>query len=204
MPYTVNPITGDLVYTPGNAGSGSSKGSGSGPLKVAGGGTGLTTVAENALLLGNGTDDFKAYQLDCPDNSIALTVDDANAEYKIQANFPSSIATYAYYSNTSSQRVHNGTFLICDKDATSNQTIVMADYNPVIHNPVITIIGDGTHNWRVSTPYSNTKFIVGSNQTTPGSSGYIASMTPTDCIQLVYIDTTTWAVQVLEGNVLIS
>lgn len=206
MPYTINPTTGDLVYTPGNTNQGSSSSSGSAssssnPLVVSSGGTGLNTVSSNAILMGNGTGAFKAYQLDCPDTSITLTVDDADSEYKIQANFPTTLTNYVYYSSASSAQFANGTFLICDKDATSNQNEIVASYNPAIHNPVLTIIGDGTHNWKVRSPYSNTVFMVGSISSTAGSGGFIASMNPSDAIQLVAVNQNLWMVQVLEGNV---
>lgn len=215
MPYRLNATTGELDLI--NSSASAATIVGNSPITtttandetqislntvpVASGGTGLKTVASNAVLLGNGTGAFKAYQLDCPDSSIILTVDDADSEYKIQANFPTTLTNYVYYSSASSAQFANGTFLICDKDATSNQNEIVASYNPAIHNPVLTIIGDGTHNWKVRTPYSNTVFMVGSISSTAGSGGFIASMNPSDAIQLVAINQNLWAVQVLEGNV---
>lgn len=207
MSTRYDPITGTVVTTPdsssqnsnGSGGSGQSSTS-SGPLNVASGGTGLSSVASNAVLMGNGTGLLKAYQLDCPDNSITLTVDDADAEYKIQANFPSTLTNYVYYSNTSSNAIYNGTFLVVDKDATSNTSLIEAYYNPAVHNSCITIIGDGTHNWKVISPYSNTSFMVG-NVSSTASSGYLASTDPSDAIQLVAINYNLWSVQVLSGNI---
>lgn len=171
---------------------------------VGNGATGNTSFTAGTFLLGNGTSPLLAYSFAAPsDNSVIYSTNATAKTFSFQAKAPGLTQFALYSAQTAGTAVQNGTHLIIDTDATGSNAIPFTylSSNP---NRRIEISGDGVHNWKLTQTVSGQQCYVGNVQTTSGTSGYIASTSPSDSIELIAISATAWVAHIKQGNVTVN